>query len=84
MKNSSGEEMTEFYKQIAEKRKILRNLYGGLMTLEQVKQELGYKSRDAARNAIRELGVPGVRIGKSIRYDTDVLARRLVELRDMY
>ena len=84
MKNSSGEEMTEFYKQIAEKRNILRNLYGGLMTLEQVKQELGYKSRDAARNAIRELSVPGVRIGKSIRYDTDVLARRLVELRDMY
>ena len=54
------------------------------MTLEQVKQELGYKSRDAARNAIRELGVPGVRIGKTIRYDKDVLARRLVELRDVY
>ena len=53
------------------------------MTLEQVKQELGYKTGSAARNAMQELGVPIIKIGNRKRYDTDILAKRLVQLRDM-
>lgn len=83
MKIGSGEQMSQLYKQIAEKRNILRSIYGGLMTLEQVKQELGYKSNAATKRAIEELDVPGVKIGRSVRYDTDVLAKRIVERRYM-
>ena len=76
--------MTPLYREITEKRNILRKQYGGLMTLEQVKQELGYKTGSAARKAMQELEVPIIKIGNRKRYDTDILAKRLVQLRDMY
>ena len=76
--------MTPLYREIAEKRNILRKQYGGLMTLEQVKQELGYKTGAAARKAMQELEVPIIKIGNRKRYDTDILVKRLVQLRDIY
>lgn len=69
--------------EIKEKRNILRERYGGLMTLENVRAELGYKSRSAARDAVRELDLPATQIGRLRKYDTDVVARRLVERRGM-
>ena len=75
--------MTPLYREITEKRNILRKQYGGLMTLEQVKQELGYKTGSSARKAMQKLGVPIIKIGNRKRYNTDILAKRLVQLRDM-
>lgn len=73
--------MNRHYQEIAEKRKILRDLYGGMMTLENIREELGYKSRDAARAAAAELGIEPTKIGKMKKYETDIVAKRLVELR---
>ena len=74
---------TAIYREVAEKRKILREQYGGMMSLENVKVELGYRSRESALAAAREMGLAPTRIGKMKKYDTDQVARRLVELRGM-
>lgn len=75
--------MTTLQLAIREKRTILRDRYGGMMTLYEVMEELGLKSRTSALAATKEMGIPATKIGRSKRYDTDILARRLVELRDM-
>lgn len=68
---------------IKEKRKILREVYGGMMTLRDLMVELGYQSEKSASRAAIEMDIPGTMVGRSKRYDTDVVARRLVELRGM-
>ena len=75
--------MNRYYQEIAEKRKILRGLYGGMMTLEDLREELGYKSRTSTRAAAEELGLFPTKIGKMKKYETDAVAKRLVELRGM-
>lgn len=74
---------TAIYREVAEKRKILREQYGGMMSLENVKVELGYRSRESALSAAREMGLAPTRIGRMKKYDTDQVAKRLVELRGM-
>lgn len=71
------------YKEIAEKRKILREEYGGMMTLTDLTKEFGYGSKTATIEAIRELDIPATKIGRMKRYETDLVAKRLVELRGM-
>lgn len=71
------------YREVAEKRKILREQYGGMMSLENVKVELGYRSRESALAAAREMGLSPTQIGRMKKYDTDQVAKRLVELRGM-
>ena len=66
---------------IAEKRKMLRSLYGGMMSVADLMDEFGYKSEESAKRAIRDMGVEPTKIGRSKKYDTDTVARRLVELR---
>lgn len=73
--------MTTLQSQIHEKRNILRNIYGGMMTLADLSRELGMK-KDAARSWATEQGI-GVRIGSRIKYETDEVARRIVERRGM-
>lgn len=69
------------YANIAEKRKILRELYGGMMTLVDVANELG-RSRDVARAWVRALGL-GTQIGKRTYYETDEIAKAIVQGRGM-
>ena len=71
------------YREIAEKRKILREQYGGMMTLTDVQTELGYNSHHSALRAVAALGIPATQIGRAKKYDTDSVAKRLVELRGM-
>ena len=71
------------YQEIREKREIMRDRYGGMMTIENLMTELGYKSRKAAVKTVRELDIPATKVGKMKKYDTDVVAKRLVELRGM-
>lgn len=74
---------TSLASEIKAKRKILREEYGGMMTLRDLMEELGYQCEKSASKAAKEMGLPATKVGKSKKYDTDVVARRLVELRGM-
>ena len=71
------------YREIAEKRKILREQYGGMMTLKDVQTEFGFGSHHSAQRAIDNMGIPATKVGGRKKYDTDSVAKRLVELRGM-
>lgn len=73
--------MEERYKAIREKRNILRERYAGLMTLKQLSEEIGYKDVRFAKKWAQDVDLKMVQIGKSVRYDTDHLARILVDRR---
>jgi ribosomal protein L15E len=66
-------------KRIGEKRRILRAEYGGMMTIEDLARELGYKSRKPAIIWTHEVGLEGTRIGHQKRFDTDIVAKILVD-----
>lgn len=67
--------------EVREKRNILRDRYGGMMTLVDLMEELGYKSEKSAMRAALEMNLPQTKVGRSKKFDTDTVARRLVELR---
>lgn len=71
----------KLYSDIAEKRRILRDIYSGMMTLTDVAKELGVK-RDVARAWVRSLGL-GTQIGKRVYYETDEIAKAIVQARGM-
>ena len=66
---------------IREKRNILRSLYGGMMSLSDLARELGMKPEDA-RAWADELGI-GVQIGKRIKFESDMVAKIIVQRRGM-
>lgn len=70
------------YSNIAEKRKIMREIYGGMMSLTDVAHELG-RTREVARAWVRSLGL-GARIGKRVYYETDEIAKAIVQARGMF
>lgn len=51
------------------------------MTLTQLSEEIGYKDVRFAKKWANEVNLNMVQIGKSVRYDTDHLARILVDRR---
>ena len=69
------------YSNIDEKRKLLRGIYGGMMSLTDVARELSV-TRDVARAWVRERSL-GVQIGKRVRYETDEVAKAIVMARGM-
>ncbi len=73
--------MSSLYNEIREKRQILRGEYGGMMTLTDVARELS-SGRDTARAWVRQHGL-GVRVGNRTRYETDEIAKALVQGRGM-
>lgn len=68
---------------IAEKRRILREEYGGMLTLQQLTRELGYSCPKAARAWVRNHALEGVKMGTTVRYETDVVAKVIVDSRGM-
>lgn len=74
-------EQSARYRAIREKRNILRDRYGGLMTLTQLSEEIGYKDVRFAKKWAQEVQLECVQIGRSVRYDTDHLAKILVDRR---
>ena len=66
--------------EIRMKRRILRELYGGTMTCNELRKEIG-GSYDFCRRWALEHGL-AVRIGDKIRYDVDALAVVLVDLKE--
>ena len=73
--------MAAIYNDIREKRNILRDLYGGMMTLSDLSRELGMKPEDAKVWAI-EQGLC-VQLGKRLKVETDMLAKFIVRRRGM-
>lgn len=67
--------------QIKEKRSIMREVYGGMMTLTDLTKELGM-NRDAAKEWAQEQGL-AICIGKRVKYETDEVARLIVNRRGM-
>ena len=75
--------MTKSQADIAEKRRILRAEYGGLMSLKNLTHELGLRDTRAAKRWAAEHGLRYVLMlkqgGKAApRFDTDALAKILV------
>ena len=73
----------DYYAAVREKRDILRGLYGGMMSLAQLTRELGYSSTNSTRAWLSESGLEAVRIGRSTRYETDQVAKIIVNGRGM-
>ena len=70
------------HNEIAEKRRTMRSIYGGMMTLADLTRELGLKDRRAAKAWAVSNGI-GNQIGRFIKYDTDTVAKTIVLGRGM-
>lgn len=68
--------------QLQAKQATLRRLYGGMMTMAEVSRELGYRNRVAARDWLTNHMVPEVRIGAVVRYESDAIAKAIVDSRE--
>ena len=69
-------------RQIAEKRKLLREIYGGMMSPAQLDREIGRKRKGAGEAWARMVGLEYVMVSKSRRgYETDKVAEALVRRR---
>lgn len=75
--------MSSLYSEIKEKRQILREQYGGMMTIVDLTKELGYGSPKSARAWLATVDVEPVRVGRSLRYETDQVAKAIVNGRGM-
>ena len=75
--------MGNHYSEVMEKRQILRELYGGMMSLADLTKELGYGSPKSARSWLATVDVEPVRVGRGIRYETDQVAKAIVNGRGM-
>lgn len=73
--------MNKQQNEIREKRNILREIYGGMMSQADLGRELGMKPADAT-NWAREQGI-GTLIGKRFKFETDMVAKVLVQRRGM-
>ena len=69
------------YSDIREKRGILREIYGGMMSLADLSRELGMSPEDAKVWASSQ-GI-GTIIGRRIKYETDMVAKIIVVQRGM-
>ena len=52
-----------------------------MMTVADLTVELGYKNRKYTKEWITQVALPGTMVGSRIRYDTDLVARTLVDAR---
>lgn len=68
--------------EIKEKIKLLRADYGGMMNIEQLRRELGL-CRNSVYAWVREHALEGVKVGRVIKYETDQVARVIVDGRGM-
>lgn len=70
------------HNEIAEKRRTMRAIYGGMMNLTDLTKELGLKDPRAAKAWAASNGI-GNQIGRWIKYDTDTVAKTIVLGRGM-
>ena len=70
------------HNEIAEKRRTMRAIYGGMMNLSQLTEELGLKDKRVAKAWAIQNGI-GNQVGRFIKYDTDTVAKTIVLGRGM-
>ena len=70
------------YNEIAEKRRTLRGIYGGMMSLTELTHELGLKDKRVAKAWALQHGI-GNQIGRWVKFDTDMVAKHIVMGRGM-
>ena len=70
------------YNEIAEKRRTMRDLYGGMMNLTQLAHELGLKDKRVAKAWAAQNGI-GNQVGRFVKYETDQVAKKIVQGRGM-
>ena len=70
------------YNEIAEKRRTMREIYGGMMSLTELTRELGLKDKRVAKAWALQHGI-GNQIGRWVKYDTDTVAKTIVMGRGM-
>ena len=75
--------MTQLQAERREKREILRSIYGGMMTIADLTRELGYTNQRSTKRWVDSVEAPATMIGTRKRFDTDVIARILVDRRGM-
>ena len=75
--------MTSLDVEIAAKRRIMRGIYGGMMSLSDLAKELGVKDKRSAKAWAMQQGI-GNQIGRCIRFETDQVAKAIVNGRGMY
>ena len=70
---------------IAEKRRLMYERYGGIMSPTEVAKELGYHPKPSAGDRwAEEHEIPAVRLGPRKRgYETDLVAKAIVHRRGM-
>lgn len=73
--------MASLNTEIKEKHGILREIYGGMMSVADLSRELSMKPEDA-RAWASENGI-GVQIGKRLKIETDMVAKIIVLRRGM-
>ena len=69
-------------REIEKKIKLLRADYGGMMTIKQLCRELNV-CRNSVYAWVREHDLEGVKVGRVIKYETDQVARGIVDGRGM-
>ncbi len=74
--------MASLRAQIEEKRNILRKIYGGAMSLTDLAKELS-TTKPTAKEWARERDI-GFSTGARIKYETDEVAKAIVNARGMY
>ena len=72
------------YKAVEEKRKALRQLYGGVMSPADLDRELGYKKRGGGVRWAEMVGLEPIPLSSNRKgYETDLVAKQIVMLRGM-
>ena len=77
------DDKSKYYREIKEKRNILRDRYGGMMKVSDLMKEFGYADPRSAKNVVEMLGIPPTKAGRLKKYDTDLVAKALVDRRGM-
>ena len=70
------------YNDIAEKRRTMRAIYGGMMSLTELTHELGLKDKRVAKVWAAQHGL-GNQVGRFIKFETDMVAKEIVLGRGM-
>lgn len=82
MKNALYGTPGELGKAIREKAKVIFERSGGILTVDALAKELGYKDRRSAMKWAQEHDVPAVRSGpRKVGFEAEMVARAIVQAR---
>lgn len=74
---------TKRYLEIKAKTDELYDRYGGMMGTEEMKKEFGLRSVDGVNALVKRMDIPIIKVGRFNHYETSIVAKRIVDARDM-